>query len=245
MNTRTLALVAALTLVLLFDSLALPLMPEAILRFIERAFKLRGWPQVVLFNDLFGIFVGLFWVGLMGAVSAFVLPREEGYLALVLSKPITRADYVRGHLIPLALQLGGAGFAVSLIMTVKLAVLNGLDGLSATTVFATGLGATLFALALVALTCLVCIVARDTYSAIVGGFLLFSAVVIPAGGYMYRPDLYVGKAALANALVFPANLLWHAEVLLARLPLLTLIAALTGAVSATACIKWMERRDVE
>jgi len=237
--------IAAFAGVFLFDSLALPLMPDSVFRFLQRAFELDGWTQVVLFNDLFGLFAGLYFVGLVEAVRAFVLPREEGFLSLILSKPISRGRYVWMQFSPIVTSLFVMGSLSSVLLTAKLAWLNGLSGLSFGSVVAMGLTATLLAIGVSSLAAIVCVMAKDTYTATLLGFLVFSAVVIPAGGYLYRPDLYSGHASAKALLVFPANVIWHQGTLLELFPRLVFAVLLCIAMAFVLSITWLVRRDVD
>jgi ABC-type transport system involved in multi-copper enzyme maturation permease subunit len=245
MKTRHFIVVGALVGVLLFDSLVLPLLPEAIFRFLERAYGLHGWTQIVAFNDLFGLFVGLYWVGLVEAVRSFVIPREEGFLSLLLSKPISRSRYIRMQLLPIFTTLLIMGTTLSIIFAVKLAAINGLDGLAVSSLLAMGLSATLLAIALTAVATILCLIAHDSYTAVLLGFLLFSAVVIPAGGYMYRPDLYADKVLLSYAVVFPANMLWLHATLPARLPVFIVVALGFVAAAMAMSVAWMHLTDID
>lgn len=236
---------AAFAGVFLFDSLVLPLLPDSVFRFLQRAFELQGWPQVVLFNDLFGLFVGLYYVGLIEAVRAFVLPREEGFLALLLSKPISRGRYVWMQLSPIMTALLLMGALSSVFLAAKLAWLNGLSGLTFGSVVAMGLATTLFAVGVSSFAAIVCVMAKDTYTATLLGFMFFSAVVIPAGGYLYRPDLYSGHTSAKALLVFPANVIWHQGTLLELFPRFVFVTSFCIAMAFALSIAWLSRRDVD
>jgi len=244
---KRLHVVAALALIAVFafDSWALPLLPAGVFRFLERAFVLSGWTQIVVFNDLFALFSVLYFVALFGIVEALVIPREEGYLALLLAKPISRGRYLRMRLLPVYAALLAQGVALSGVLTAKLAWINGLDGLSVTSVLAMGVAAMLLAMGLCGLATLVCLIAHDTYTAVLASFLLFAALVIPARGYIYRPDLYVGHPLAANVLVFPANVIWAHASLPSRLPVFVIAALTTMALGSFASIAWLKRTDVE
>jgi hypothetical protein len=81
-------------------SFLFPSMPEAIYRFFKKVFAMNNWTEIILINDFTGIFFILFWIGVIDLLRVYVLPKEEGYLELLLSKPLSRGQYLFTNVLP-------------------------------------------------------------------------------------------------------------------------------------------------
>jgi len=204
-------------------SLLLPGMPETIFRFFKKVFLLQNWTEIILINDFMGLFYGLFWMGVIDLLRVYVLPKEEGYLSLLLAKPLSRNQYLFGKVLPMFAVILVIGLTLSLFLPAKIAVLNGAADLHVTGVIVAGIVCTLLALILLALLNLVFLFAQETYYAVLWAFLSFALAILPSGVFMYRPDVYQTQPTLRTLLVFPGNLLWASNDLPSLLPYLLLI----------------------
>ncbi len=214
-------------------SFLLPSMPEAIYRFFKKVFVMNNWTEIVLIDDFMGVFFALYWVGVIDLLRVYVLPKEEGYLDLLLSKPLGRTHYLFARVLPAFGVIAGMGIILSLFIPLKIALINGAGDLRVTGVICAGLVTTGVALAFHALLNLVFLFARETYYAALLAFLVFAGAVLPAGIFIYRPDVFQDQAVLRNIFVFPGNLLWFGESLPMLTPIILLIAFAAGALSLT------------
>ena len=207
-------------------SLLMPGMPDALFRFFKKVFLLRNWTEIVLINDFMGLFYGLFWMGVIDLLRVYVLPKEEGYLSLLLAKPLSRNQYLFGKVLPIFAVILALGLALSLFLPLKIALLNGTADLQVTSVVAAGIIATMYALFLLALLNAVFLFAQETYYAVLWAFLALTLTVLPFAIFIYRPDVYQTQPALRTLLVFPGNLLWTSNDLPSLLPYLLLIVGI-------------------
>lgn len=226
------------------DSYLLPSMPDAVYRFFERLCRMRSWTEIILFNDYMGVFAGLFWVGVVDSLRVYVVPVEEGYLELLLSKPITRSRYLVARMLPIFAVVALMGVALALFLPLKIALINGSRDLDVPGTIGAALACAALALACLALVNLVFLFAKETYYAVLLSFVLFAVVVLPGALFMYRPDLFAGREALRDGVVFPANLVWHTNAMPALAPALLLAALALGAAVVLASARWLERVDV-
>src|SRR3989337_2406400 len=97
-----LTLIASMGVLLAFW---LPGFPESVYLFFQRIFQLPDWPEIVVANDLAGLVFFIYWIGVFDVLAIYVVPLEERYLDLYLSKPLTRRQYMLARLIPLMLTL--------------------------------------------------------------------------------------------------------------------------------------------
>jgi hypothetical protein len=81
----------------------MPTLPESIYRFFARVMGLEGWPAVVVANDFTGLFFFVYWLGVFDVLTIYVVPLEERYLDVLLSKPLTRRAYMAAKLLPILL----------------------------------------------------------------------------------------------------------------------------------------------
>lgn len=218
-------------------SFLLPTMPESIYRFFKKVFSLNNWTEIILINDFTGVFFALFWVGVVDLLRVYVLPKEEGYLGLLLAKPLSRTQYLFARALPVFTVIFVMGIVLSLFLPLKIALINGAADLHLARVVCAGLVTTALVLALLALLNLIFLFAGETYYAVLLAFLLFALVVLPSGVYVYRPDIFQFHTALRDLFVFPGNLLWHGSELLNLMPLI-LFVSIIGAALLLLCGGW-------
>jgi hypothetical protein len=84
-----------------FVSIALPHMPGVIPRFFQRVMQIGTWADIALFNLYAATYVITLLVGALDLLRVWVLPLEEGYISLYLSKPIRPTDYLYARLTPI------------------------------------------------------------------------------------------------------------------------------------------------
>jgi hypothetical protein len=183
--------------------------PESVHRFFQRIFQLHGWPEIVVANDLTGLFFFLYWIGVFDILAVYVVPLEERRLDLYLSKPLTRREYMLARVIPIMLVIAGLGI-ISVTAHWLALVAAGLDyplfvyvG-AATAVLA-------WTLCLVAVVNFAVLAARDTYSALLIAFIPMAVSILPGMIYMYRPDVFEDAPLLRAIGVFPNTLIWHPD----------------------------------
>jgi ABC-type transport system involved in multi-copper enzyme maturation permease subunit len=226
-------------------SFLLPSMPESIYRFFKKVFVMDNWTEVILFNDLVTLFSALFWVGVIDLLRVYVLPKEEGYLELLLSKPLGRTEYLRAKVLPAFGVVAGLGVVLLLFMPLKIALINGTANLHLVSVVCAGIVTITLVLTLLALLNLVFLFARETYYAVLLAFAVYALVILPIALFMYRPDVYQGRSVLRNLVVFPGNLLWMSE----GLPSIAPIIALAGATLSVLLLAWggwrLKRMDIQ
>jgi hypothetical protein len=220
-----LVVLAVALISLVVTSFLLPSMPESIYRFFKKVFVVDNWTEVILFNDLMTLFSALFWVGVIDLLRVYVLPKEEGYLELLLSKPLGRTDYLLAKVLPAFGVVAGLGVVLLLFMPLKIALINGTTDLHLVSVVCAGMVITTLVLTLLALLNLVFLFAHETYYAVLLAFAVYALVIMPIALFMYRPDLFQDRSVLQNLLLFPSNLLWMSDGLPSIAPLLVLAGA--------------------
>src|SRR5262249_40858587 len=170
-------------------------------------------------------------------------PFEEGYLAILLSKPLTRRAYMAAKLLPILLVMIVIAVVTAAVHWLALPV-AGLayepSGYAAAPAVIVG-----WTVCMVALVNVLILRARDTFSALLIPFIPAIVSMFPRLIYMYRPDVFADVLALRATVVFPMNLVWYPEVAIHwGPPLATLLLCL--AVALTALASWlMERWDVQ
>lgn len=224
-------------------SFLLPSMPPAIYRFFEKVCGLRNWTEMILFNDYMGLFVVVFWTGVVDLTRVYVIPLEEGYLGLLLAKPITRSRYLFRKVLPIFAVTAGIGIAITLFFPLKIALVNGTADLDVAGTLCAGLVSLALAIGCLAIMNLVFLYTRETYHATLLSFVLFSAAVLPGALYIYRPDLFAGRAALRDVLVYPANVVWLAGALPAMTPAILASTVIVCAVLLVAAARRLARVD--
>jgi hypothetical protein len=225
-------------------SFLLPSMPETIYRFFRKVFIMNNWTEIILINDFIGVFFALYWVGVIDLLRVYTLPKEEGYLELLLSKPLGRTQFLFARTAPAFGMIGGMGIVLSLFLPLKIALINGAADLQLPAVLCAGFVTTAFALILLALLNVVFLFSSETYYATLLAFILFALVVLPGSLFMYRPDVFQENAALRDLIVFPCNLLWRGESLPKLTPALLLSAVAINALSLIVSGRCLKRMDV-
>jgi hypothetical protein len=236
--------VAAVGLALMGVFLAfwLPRFPDSVFRFFERVFRLPGWPEIVFANDLAGLFFFLYWVGVFDVLRVYVVPSEERYLDILLSKPLSRRAYLLAKLVPILLTIAGLGVVASAVNVAGMSA----AGLAYDSLAVAGNSAVVVAWAvlLVALVNLLILGVRDSYTALLVAFVPIYVALLPSMVYLYRPDVFAAAPALRDVLVFPVNLVWYPEFAARRgWPLAGLMLGLAALLVALAGLR-IERRDV-
>jgi hypothetical protein len=220
----------------------MPTLPHGIYRFFARVMSIEGWPAIVVANDFTGLFFFVYWLGVFDVLTIHVVPLEERYLDILLSKPLTRRAYMAAKLLPILL--------VMIVIAAVTAAVHWLAlpaaGLAYDPSAYAGAAAVIvgWAICLVALVNVLILRARDTFSALLTAFIPAIVSMFPGMIYMYRPDVFADAPALRDVVVFPMNLVWYPEVAIHwGPPLAALLLGLAVAFSAFAC--WLvERRDV-
>jgi hypothetical protein len=220
----------------------MPTLPESLYRFFAGVMRIEGWPAIIVANNFTGLFFLVYWVAVFDVLTIYVVPFEERYLDILLSKPLTRRAYMVAKLLPVLL--------LSLVIGVVAAAVHWLTlpaaGLAYDPAAYAGAAAVIvgWTVCLVALVNVLILHTRDTFSALLIAFIPAIVSMFPGIIYMYRPDIFAHVPALRDAVVFPMNLVWYPEVAIHwGPPLATLLLCL--AVALTALASWlMERRDV-
>jgi hypothetical protein len=220
----------------------MPTLPHGIYRFFARVMSIEGWPAIVVANDFTGLFFFVYWLGVFDVLTIYVVPFEERYLDILLSKPLTRRAYMAAKLLPILL--------VMLVIAAVTAAVHWLALPAAGLVYDPSAYASAaaviagWAICLVALVNLLILHSRDTFSALLTAFVSAMVSMFPGMIYMYRPDVFADGPALRDVIVFPMNLVWYPEVAIRWGP--PLVALLLGlAVAFSAFASWLvERRDV-
>jgi hypothetical protein len=184
-------------------------LPERVIRFMEAAFRVRGMAAVLLVNDLLAVYLTAFFAGLAGLLASIVALREESRLEILLAKPITPRLLVAARVWPVLASSGVAGVAVAATTAISIRR----HVVAPDMVTATGaLGGCLFlvALALVLLAALLPLLVRirDGFHAFLVGSVVWLVPVLPSAVLIYRPDLFVDRELLRDAVVL-ASLVWH------------------------------------
>jgi len=187
-----------------FTSLALPHMPSVIPRFFQRALQIGTWADIALFNLYAATYVITLLVGALDLLRVWILPVEEGYLSLYLSKPISPTEYLRARLGPILAN--GILIALASQAAVGLAVWHMIGPFDrAQFLWSSGLIVVLI-LFILCLYNYLFLFLRESYYAMVISLAVWTVTLGPGALYVYRPDIF---SPVARAFVFPANLLWY------------------------------------
>ena len=100
----------------------LPSFPESVFRFFSRVLDLPSWPQIIIANFLAGLLFFIFWIGVADVLPIFVIPREQGYLDMLLAKPLKRREYMLARLLPIICVLLFIGVIASLVQWASMSV---------------------------------------------------------------------------------------------------------------------------
>jgi hypothetical protein len=239
-RARYLAMFLVLAAIGVIDAFWLPLWPETIYRFLTRIFHLDGWAEIVLINNFTGIIFCLYWFGVFDLLAVYVQPREEGYIDLLLSKPVRRMDFMFAKLAPSFIVLMVMGAAAA---TVHAGAMVACNLVLEPKAYAGTVAIILaFTILLLAIANLLMLAVRDSFAALVVAFVPFMAAMLPGIVYMYRPDFY--PAGLPDYTAFPANLLWHPD-FAARFGLpIALALALAASVVVAIAGRLLERKNI-
>jgi ABC-type transport system involved in multi-copper enzyme maturation permease subunit len=220
----------------------MPLWPETVYRFFARIFHLSGWPEIVLINNFTGFVFCLYWLGIFDVLRIYVVPVEERYIDLLLSKPVKRREFMMAKALPSFLILFVMGTAAAAVHAGAMFFFGLPFDVPA---YASAVAVILaFTICLVALANLLVLTARDTFSALVIAFILFMAVMLPGVVYIYRPDFYAFWPGLTDLIVFPANLLWHSAETRRFAPLAVFIFLLISLVLVALAGHRLQQRDI-
>lgn len=129
----------------------------------------------------------------------------------MLSKPLSRTQYLFARALPVFGVIAGMGIVLSLFLPLKIALINGAADLRLPAVRCAGVVITALALTLLALLKFMFLFTPETYYAALLAFVVFTLAVLPAAIFMYRPDVFQDQALLRDLMVFPGNLLWLSE----------------------------------
>jgi hypothetical protein len=175
-------------------------------------------------------------------LTSAVVPREERYLDVLLSKPLTRRAYMAAKLVPILLVTTAIGVITAAVHWRALRA----AGLAYDPCAYAGAAAVIigWTVCLVGLVTLLILPARETSSAVLIAFIPALASMFPGMIYIYRPDVFATVPAVRDVVVCPMNLLWYPQVALQWGP--PLAALLLGlAIAFAALAGWsIDRRDV-
>ena len=227
----------------LFNHLILPLFPARVLEFMRRGFQLEDMAGVLAFNDLMGVYVPTFFVGLGSSLGVVLSAREEHRLELLLAKPVRPGDFVAARTLPVLASTVAVGASTSVAAAIATAVHGGV-GTSIGPVGALGGGLALTALAVVLIAAIQIpfVRLRDPFTGLLLACGLWLATLIPTAVLLYRPDAYAEREALANSIVM-SSLLWHEATMVWLGPLALLAAIPIAALLARAAGALLERSD--
>lgn len=218
-----------------------PLLPGSLIAFLERAFLIRGLGDVILLNDYLALYTVIFFVGLTQLLGVMVAPREERQLDLLLCKPVPPRRFLSARVGPVLLSTLALGLALSAGCALAVAPYAAAStGGSALGAFGAGALITAAVIGLLGLLNLVFLSITDGFQALITGFVFWVLPLMPTSVYLYRPDLFEGRAALTSALVSPANLIWHDAVM----PLVAALGLLVAGLSAMGLLAAAGRRLV-
>jgi hypothetical protein len=188
----------------IFTSVALPNMPNVIPRFFQRALQIGTWADIALFNLYATTYVITLLVGALDVLRVWVLPSEEGYISLYLSKPIEPSTYLRARLLPILIN--GARMGLAAQAAGGLAVWHIIGPFDRTQFLWSSALIVALILFTLCLYNLMFLFIRDSYHAMVVALVVWTVTLGPGSLYVYRPDLF---SSSGRVLVFPANLIWY------------------------------------
>ncbi len=207
-HLRALAYTASLSV---FTALALPNMPNVIPRFFQRTLQIGTWADMTLFNLYALTYVVTLWVSTVDLLRVWILPVEEGFISLYMSKPIRPAEYLRARLTPILVNATLTGLASQ--AAAGLAVWHLIGPFDrAQFIHASALIVSLI-LFLHCFLNFLFLYLRERYFALVLSLCVWTVTLGPTSLYIYRPDLFTPLTRAA--FVFPANLLWHQSAVIA------------------------------
>lgn len=207
-RTPLVGLVVGVALLALTQVLT-PLLPAAAIDFLERAFHIQGLGAVILLNDYLALSTVLFFVGVSQLQRVTIAPREERHLDLLLSKPVSPRRLLAARAGPVLASTLGLGLALSAGCALAVAPYVGSGDGTVLGALSAGLVVSAATVVQLALVNLVFLVLADGFQALLVAFVAWVLPLMPTSVFLYRPDLFEGRAALTQALVVPANLIWN------------------------------------
>jgi hypothetical protein len=220
----------------------LPGFPDSVQRFFQRIFQLNGWPEIIVANDLAGLFFFSYWVGVFDILAIYIVPLEERYLDLYLSKALRPRAYMLARIAPIMLLVAGLSLVSAMVHWLALRAAGFDYSLPVYVGAATAVIA--WTLLLVAIVNLVILFVRDAYSALLVAFIPMAISILPGLIYMYRPDVFEHTPLLRAIAVFPSTLIWHPD-FSARWGLLLAAAFCCAALGLIAAAgKCIDARDI-
>lgn len=227
----------------LFTHLVLPLFPARVIEFMRVGFLLEDLAGVLVFNDLMGVYMPTFFVGLSGSLGVVLSAREEHRLELLLAKPVRASDFIAARTLPVLAWTAAVGVAVSAATAFAVAVHGGVGtSVGPAGAFGAGLVLTALALVLIAALQIVFVRLRDPFTGLLVACGLWLATMIPTAVMVYRPDVYAGREALTNSIVM-SSLLWHEASVAWLGPVMLVVALPIAALLARAAGALLERSD--
>lgn len=217
--------------------------PPTVLRFMEQAFAIEGFGSILLINDLLAAYFVTFFVGLGSLLDATVTAREEGRLELLLAKPIRASVLVAARVSPILVTsaLTGSAVAVVIALAVEPHLAPGdpitVRGALGSSLFLVALGVTMLSVLVP-----VFVVLRDRLQALLVGALAWIGPLLPAGFFIYRPDLFDDGGGI-GAFVLVPSLLWHYDVASWLGPVALAVSLSIGAVMVVLGGRILERTD--
>lgn len=189
------------------SSFLMPAMPPMVLKVFGTMFQAKTWTDSILLNDYLAFFVILYWLGIFDLLRIYIVPAEERYLDVLLSKPLTRTQYLMARVWPTFAVLLALGVLLVVGYWVKIALINGLSELNTLAYFSASAIVVSFTLFVLSIVMFAFMFFDETYNALVVACAACILPLLPASMYMYRPDVFT-SAVLKYTVVFPANLLW-------------------------------------
>jgi hypothetical protein len=226
-----------------FNHLVLPLFPPRVIDFMMRGFRLEDLGAVMVLNDLMAVYFPAFFAGLASSLGVVLTARDEHRLEILLAKPIRAADFVAARTLPILVGTAIVGTTISAASAVAVALDAGV-GTSTTPggAFGAGLSVTALTIVLLAALQIAFVRLRDPLMGLLVACVTWLATVIPTAVLLYRPDVYDGRDALADAIVLP-TLLWHPATAAWAGPVAMALALPVAAVLARAAGAVLERSD--
>jgi hypothetical protein len=217
--------------------LVVPRLPPTAISVLEKSFAIQGPAALLLINDYLALYAALFFAGFAELLRALVAPREERHLELLLSKPLSPSTFVRARAAPVLAAVGLAAAALGAGLSIAIAPVSSPASATAAGAFGASIVIGSAVVAQLAALSPLLVRSRDGFEALIVGFVVWVAPLLPATAFLYRPDLFEGRPALASALVLPANLIWHD----ASMPMLALLAMGLAAALAALLLAWAGR----
>ena len=212
---------------------ALPYMPSVIPRLFQRTLQIGTWADIALFNLYAGTYVITLLASTVDLLRVWILPREEGYLSLYLSKPVAPPEFLKARFYPVLVNatLIAAGSQAAAGLSVW-HIIGPFDRTQF--LWSSGLIIALI-LFLLCLFNWVFLYLRESYYGIVVAMTGWTVMMAPASLYVYRPDLF---SDAGRAIVFPANLLWYQSTIHTyRVPILASLVLLSALFVCVARLK--------